>query len=66
MKKYTPEQIVSKLRQANASVETVGGPTAGSDDSVVGQGNDIDDCGADGVRPAGGQRNVRDRWVAQW
>ncbi len=53
-------------RKAYSIVDAVGGLAPGVGNGVMSQGDDVDDCGADGLRPAGGQRNVRDRLVAQW
>ena len=52
--------------KAYSSVGAVGGPAPGAGNGVVSQGNDVDNGGSDGLRPAGGQRNVRERWVTQW
>ena len=66
---FLPEPIVLG-GQPDPSVDAVGRPAAGCYDSVVGQGNDVDDGGSDAVGPAGGQwdicRNViLQRWASR-
>ena len=46
--------------------ENIGGPATGSDDGVVGRGDDVDDCGADRVGPSDGQGNVPRGSILQW
>lgn len=38
--------------KAYSGVDTVGSPASGAGDGVVRQGNDVDDCRADGIRPS--------------
>ena len=45
-------------RQANAGLDAVGSPARGCYDSVVAQGDDVQDGGSDALGPSGRQRNV--------
>jgi len=47
--------------KAYSSVDAVGGPAAGGRDSVVSQGEDVDDCRADRIRPSRRKRNFRQK-----
>jgi len=51
-------ELVVLGRQADSGVEAVGRPAAGYYDSVMGQGDDVQNSGLDVLGPAGGHRNV--------
>ena len=52
--------------EPHTGIDAVGGPAPGAADGVVGQGDDVDDGRAYGIRPSVGRRNVRKGLVAHW
>ena len=54
------EKAVVLRLEANPSVDAIGGPALDGGQGVAGEGDDMEDGGADTARPASGQRERRD------